>query len=444
MKLRLAVAATAIAGCVAGAAIFWSVTKKPDPVPELTPRSERSGMQGEFLNAQRAAGHYAGEIRKHPSTPSNYVQLAQIFLQEARVTGRHHEYIPKAFDLLDRALNVAPGDFDATVTKASLLMTLHRFDEARALAERALAGQNRSAFAYGVLCDADVELGLYDRAVSDCDTMLSIRPDIRSYARASYLREIHGDLDGAEKAMTAAADAGAFGQENRAWSLYTLGMLYLEQGKPDTAEYIFKGILEERPEYPFALSGIARAEFYRGNSDDALRTLTHAAEITPDHIYLEQIADMERSTGKLAEAEGIAKIVLGSFEQHEKDGWNVDREYALFCANHGINGEESLRRAKREFGRRPDNIDALDTYAWVLYKAGDAEAARPLVEKALRLNTQNPDVHFHAAMIERAAGDVGVARTHVNAAVSGGALLNPIYAAELRNIVSHDLAFGAE
>jgi tetratricopeptide (TPR) repeat protein len=221
-------------------------------------------------------------------------------------------------------------------------------------------------------------------------------------------------------------------------------MLYLEQGKPDTAEYIFKGILEERPEYPFALSGIARAEFFRGSTDDALRTLTHAAEITPDHIYLEQIADMERSAGKLSEAEGIAKIVLASFDQHERDGWNVDREYALFCANHGINGPESLRRAKREYDRRPDNIDALDTYAWVLYKTGDAAAARPLIEKALRLNTQNPDVHFHAAMIERTAGNYALARTHLNAAVSGGAFVNPLYAAEMRGVISHDLALGGE
>jgi tetratricopeptide (TPR) repeat protein len=432
------------AASAAGAILFWRVSDRPYPVPGLSPRSDRTGTQGEFLNAQRAAGHYAEEIRKHPSTASNYVQLAQLFQQEARVTGRHHEYIPKAFDLLDRALAVAPNDFDATVTKASLLMTLHRFDEARALAARALQGEGRSASAYGVLCDALVELGLYDKAVRDCDTMLAIRPDIRSYARASYLREIHGDLNGAEEAMTAAADAGAFGLENRAWALYTLGMLYLQQGKPDTAEYIFKGILEERPDYPFALSGIARTEFYKGNTDDALRILTHAAEITPDHIYLEQIADMEMSTGKLAEADGVAKIVLGSFEQHERDGWNVDREYALFCANHGINGAESLRRAKRDYDKRPENVDALDTYAWVLFKNGEAAAALPLIEQAMRLNTQNPDVHFHAALIDRANGKDDLAHTHLRTAIAGGAFVNPLYAGEIRNAVSHDLAMSGK
>jgi tetratricopeptide (TPR) repeat protein len=444
MKSRTRVLTFIAAGCAAAAIILWRIDDRPAPIPQLSPRSDRTGAPGEFLNAQRAAGYYTGEIRKHPSSPANYVQLAQLFQQEARVTGRHHEYIPKAFWLLDQALHAAPEDFDATVAKASLLMTLHRFGDARLLAERAIAGNHKSASAHGVLCDALVELGLYDRAVKECDTMLAIRPDIRSYARASYLREIHGDLEGARQAMEAAADAGVFGQENRAWALYMLGVLYLQSGKPDTAEYIFKGILEERPDYPFALSGMARAEYFKDNPDDALRLLTRAAEITPDHIYLEQIADIERSTGRVSEAEGVAKIVLASFEQHENDGWNVDREYALFCANHGIDMAESLRRARREYDRRPDNIDALDTYAWVLYKNGDAGAAQPLIERALRLNSQNPDMHFHAAMIYRANGNHALERSHMRGAMSAGPSLNPLYSGEIRGSVSHDLAFDGQ
>ncbi len=41
--------------------------------------------------------------------------------------------------------------------------------------------------------------------------MVSIRPDIRSYSRISYLREIHGDIPGAIEAMELAVEAGAPG-----------------------------------------------------------------------------------------------------------------------------------------------------------------------------------------------------------------------------------------
>ena len=88
--------------------------------------------------------------------------------------------------------------------------------------------------------------------------MLSIRPDLRSYSRAAHLREVHGDITGARRAMKLACDAGVIGLETRAWTLYQLGNLYLKEGKLDTAEYIYKGILEERADYSYALSGLAQ------------------------------------------------------------------------------------------------------------------------------------------------------------------------------------------
>jgi hypothetical protein len=51
------------------------------------------------------------------------------------------------------------------------------------------------------LVDGNVEMGNYATAIEEADKMISIRPDIRSYSRASYLREIHGDYPGAIDAM---------------------------------------------------------------------------------------------------------------------------------------------------------------------------------------------------------------------------------------------------
>ncbi len=79
--------------------------------------------------------------------------------------------------------------------------------------------------------------------------MLSIRPDLRSYSRAAYLREINGDIDGAVDALLKAANAGVAGQENRSWVLFNLGKLLTDQGKLDSANYIFKSILDERPSF---------------------------------------------------------------------------------------------------------------------------------------------------------------------------------------------------
>ena len=403
-------------------------------IPDLTSRS--GDPSGEFLNAQKAATFYRDEIRKHPEVTKNYVLLAQLFLQEARVTARHQEYIPKASYLLDQALRRAPDDFEATITKASMLMTLHQFKEAKQLAEKAIAQNNYNAFSYGVVSDALIEVGNYDEAVKACDKMLGIRPDLRSYARASYLRELHGEVEGACDAMKLAANAGVSGQENRAWTLYMLANLYLHSGKLDTAEYIYKGILEERPEYANALSGLAQVNIARGKVSEAVELLSKAAERTPEHIFLEQLADLYRGTGQSQSADGTAKIVLKMFEQHEQGGWNIDREYAMFCANHDMNLEEALQRAKREYDRRPDNIDVLDTYAWTLYKNGKASEALPYMERALRLNTRNSVYYYHAGMIHNAAGQRMNAQSYLQKSVSLNPYITVLYAEQARKTLS--------
>jgi len=374
-------------------------------IPTLSLRSGGNSASAEFLNAQKSVEYFRDEITRHPDALKNYIELAQLFLQEGRVTGNHHEYLPKAGYLIDEVLKRDPENSEATITKASMEMTMHRFHTAKELARKATCKNPYSAFAYGVLCDAQVELGEYDDAVHACDTMLNRRPDLRSYARASYIRELHGDISGAVDAMKMAADAGVYGQESREWSLYNLGKLFLNEGSLDTAEYIFKGILEERPNYAYALSGLALVKQSRGEAGSAIELLSNAAQLTPEHVFVEQLADVYRASGDLKSANGIARVALKAFAQHEKAGWNIDREYAMFCANHGIDLPGALERARRDYDSRPGNIDALETYAWALYKNGRAAEATRYIGSALRLGTKNALLHHRAAIIFAAAGE---------------------------------------
>ena len=418
---------------VAGGLCYYLARQTPgQTLPSLSPRGGDTSASTEFLNAQRAAAFYRDEIQKHPEVVKNYVELAQLFLQEARVTANHHEYIPKAQYLLDEALLREPENFEAIITRASVLMTLHHFDEARMLAEKAIATNPYSSFAYGALCDAYVELGHYANAVKTCDKMLSVRPDLRSYSRASYLRELHGDVEGASDAMKLAADAGIFGQENRAWVLFSLGNLYLHEGKLDTAEYIYKGILEERPNYAYAFSGLAQVLAARGETGQAIIQLARAMELTPEHLFLEQLADLYRATGQMHNAAGTARLVIESYLQHEGDGWNTDKEYALFCANHDMNLDEALDRARRDYERRPENIDALDVYAWTLYKNGKPSEALPFVEKALRLNTRSAIMEYHAGVICQAAGMPKKASYHLRKTIGLNPFPHVLYAADAK------------
>jgi tetratricopeptide (TPR) repeat protein len=416
---------------------FFETSTLTRKLPNLTKRSGETSPSSEFLNAQRAVEFYRNEIRDHPDVVKNYGELAQLYLQEARVTGKESDYIPRARYLLEEALERDPNDFNALLIKASMLLTMHQFHDAKQLVEKVIASNPHNAFAYGVLCDANVEIGEYADAVKACEKMLSIRPDLRSYSRASYLRELYGDYKGAREAMRLACDAGVHGQENRAWALYYLGKLYLEEGMLDTAEYVFKGILEERPNYSFALSGLAQINAARGDYDEAIILLQTAYELTPEHTFLEQEANICKATGQLQKANTLVQEVLKAFEQDEKNGSNINREYAMFCAEQGINLPQALQRAEAEYKRRPKNIDVLDTYAWTMYKNGRSLEAIPFIEQAVRLSTRNSSLSLRAAMIYSAAGLREKAHQYVQRSLQQKGYVNAILSKSARELMSY-------
>lgn len=389
-----------------------------DNIPDLYPRSVDANLSSEYINAQRTVDFYREQIEKNPDAPQNYVELAQVFIQEARVTGKYHEYLSKILDLLESALEIDKDNLDANLTKATVLLNLHQFEEAEKIGEWAIKEYPHSSAGYGILVDAYVELGKYKRAIKICDIMLKIKPDLRSYSRASYLREIHGDITGAIDAMRMAADAGVYGQENRAWVLYNLANLYLQIGKVDTAAFIYNGILQERPGYAYALSGLAKVMINKGDYTSAAKYLKKASVNLDDHSFIEQLSDLYLAQGNKTEEEKLNQLVLKEFEEHEKGGWNIDREYAAFCLNHNINFEEALIHAEKEYRVRPDNIDAIDTYAWALSKNGKVNEASKMINKAFHTNSVSALIHYHAGVINSLVGKNNEAIKNLELALS--------------------------
>src|SRR5213592_4088610 len=98
-----------------------------------------------------------------------------------------------------------------------LALARHQFREALALGRQAHALQPQRPLVYGVIGDAQIELGQYDDAVQTFQQMVDLRPDLSSYSRVSYARELHGDVEGAIEAMQKAVEAGSPAAENTAW-----------------------------------------------------------------------------------------------------------------------------------------------------------------------------------------------------------------------------------
>lgn len=145
---------------------------------------------------------------------------------------------------------------------------------------------------------------------------------------------------------------------------------------------------------------------------------------------------MYRAAGETHLADSTAQEVLKTFGQHEKGGWNINREFALFCANHGMNLAAALTRAKSEYEMRPNNIEVLETYAWTLYKNGQAREAVPLIAKAMKLNTHRATLDYHAGMIYYAAGQMEKAKAYLLRSRAEHLYLHPLDVAEAQQTLS--------
>lgn len=371
------------------------------------------------LNAGTSIKYYEDRLRKAPGDASSQLALAQLYLQHARATHQEALYLPKADELLSQVISRSPDHYQALALKASMYNVLHQFEKARDITETLISRESDHAYVYGILVDALVELGEYEAAVQACDKMSSLRPGIASYARAAYLRELHGDTAGAIKAMELAASSGVAGDENRSWALYQLGQLYLGQNDIDAAEALFNGILDEHPGYAYAIGGLAQVNLQRGDYGEALSMFDRAYASLPGDAFLEGKLEVYTI---MQHEEGIAQLSVQlerSLKDAEAMGENVRMEYADYLADQNRDLNTALELAEAEYNRRPGHLHALETYAWALHKMGRSDEAIPYIEQAMRLETGDAMVHFRAGHIYSAAGRLSEAKHNFEAAIEG-------------------------
>jgi tetratricopeptide (TPR) repeat protein len=365
-------------------------------IPLLLDRHPSIQNGEEWDKIQSYYGRSRQEILDNPKAMEPRLNLAYVFINEARITGEHGHYYPAALKMLNGILEhqtlVKDMRFRALAAKAGVQLSLHDFQNALQTGTQAVALNPYNAQIYGALVDANVELGHYDEAVRMADKMVSIRPDLRSYSRVSYLREIYGDVSGSIDAMRMAVEAGVPGQEQSCWSRLTLGHLLEQYRSADEAEKEYQEILVERPDYPFALAALAGLKMKKNANEEAMSLLNKAASIIPEVSFYEQIAELQKKKGDLEAYHKTMETVFAMFKDDEKNGHNMDLEYAKIYTDLQPDYSKALAYAKKELQKRPDNIDVNRRLAIVYSKMGKKSAAEPFFDKASRTHSQHPEL----------------------------------------------------
>jgi tetratricopeptide (TPR) repeat protein len=372
-----------------------TITSSTD-IPALLDRNEKIRYGKEWDDVSNNYQTLLLAIQKNEADHEAKIKMANLFIREARVTGEHGHYYPAALAMTDRIINsttkVNNMEFLALVTKAGVQLSLHEFKAALETGQKAIQLNNKNAQIYGVLTDCYVELGQYDKAVEMADIMISIKPDLRSYARISYLREIHGQIPEAIEAMKMAVEAGVPGYEDTAWAMLTLGELYERYGEPDKAKLLYEEILAERPDYPFAVGALGAIQLKNKDIKKAEETTLKAIDIIPEVGFYTQLAEIYKIQGRTEEMTKIMEEVFVMLKDDEDSGHNMNLEYANIYLDLLEKPEQALEYAQKEFDKRPENIDVNRMLARIYKAKSDQTMAQKFAVAASVTNSKHPEL----------------------------------------------------
>lgn len=364
-------------------------------IPKLLDRNEKLFHGKEWENVQNEYVNARENLKLKKPNPESFLKLAAIFTHEARITGEHGHYYPAALEVLNQSLANTPKEdilFRTMTMKAGVLLSQHEFQQALDLGKKALKLNPYNAHIYGVLVDAYVELGDYPAAVLMVDKMINIRPDLRSYARVSYLREIHGDIDGAKKAMQLAVEAGYPTYEQTAWTRLTLGELHQTYGDLENAKLEYKKILNTREDYPFAIAALADIEIIKGNFENAKTLLEEAISIIPEVGFYEQLAHLYKITDQKDAFEAIVPAIFIMLQDDVNHGHNMNMEYASLHLDLLEEPDKALEYTLKEYSKRPKNIDVNRLLAKIYFSKSDLKNAKKHSNVAARTGSLHPDL----------------------------------------------------
>ncbi|WP_305785702.1 tetratricopeptide repeat protein [Symbioplanes lichenis] len=359
-------------------------------------------------------------LRRLPGDYRTWAELGVAYVEQARVTGDPSRY-PLAEAALRRSVRVRPADNpDAAVGLGALANARHYFAAARGHARDALRLNAYDADAYGVLADAETQLGHASAATAAVQRMLDLRPGLPAYARASYDLEQRGRLAEAADLMRRAL-AAAVEPAGIAFCRNQLGDLARSTGDLSAAAAEYEAGLAADPSYQPLHRGRARVAVATGNVGAALTDAAAVAARTPAPDILLEYADLLRVAGRTAEADRQVALASAAHRIFVAHGGRDDLTAALLALARGDAGA-AVTAARSEWRRRPF-AEVADVLGHALHAAGRDREALLYARRAVALGPRNAGYAYHLALIALALGDRGTARAQLSRVQS----LNPFF-----------------
>jgi tetratricopeptide (TPR) repeat protein len=376
-------------------------------------------------------------LRVRPDDAAIYYKLGDAYVEKGRETG-DITYYDLASQSLRHALKIEPDLGPAHRHLAYVLYSLHDFAGAEREARLAIALDPRDSNAYGVLGDTQLETGQYDAAAKTYAQMAAIKDDLYSYSRRSGLETIRGDNSAAAADLTRAIAIGrrdGAPAEAIAWAETRLAEDYFLLGKFDEATAQDQAALATYPGYYRALASLGQVRTAQGKLDEAVGLYRGALAVIPLPEYAAALSDVYVKMGRAEDAQRERELVEFIARLNAINRVLYNRVLVDYYADHDLEHQQATDLAEREFAVRQD-IYGHDALAWALYRGGKAAEALPHIMAALRFETTDARLYFHAGMIYLALGRNDRARASFARALA----INPRFQPILDEVAAREYA----
>jgi tetratricopeptide (TPR) repeat protein len=387
----------------------------------------------ERRNAQIA--FWEGMVNKHLSDDMlSPRQAAQQYLQRYRETGDIDDVL-RAENDAKLSLRAQPrGNTTAELELASIFLTLHRFHDALTMTRDVESFDVGDQAMLTREATLDLEVGAYDLARKRLDAVsLGNRDDGWRVVESRYL-ELTGHLAAARDLLATASAGVNAGFDNpaqlRAWYFFRQGEMAFEAGDNDAAIADESEALRIFPNYSEANRLRARFECALHRWRECLADATASANVVPYPETLGYEADAERALGDGAAAARTDDLIL-TVERIGNAQHISDRLLAIYYSEHRIHTADAYRIAKNELRAR-DDIFTEDTLAWAAAMDGRWNEARAHIGKAIRFDTENSLLQYHAGIIALHFGEKAEAKARLQRALALNPRFHPVYADDAR------------
>jgi len=314
------------------------------------------------------------------------------------------------------------------------LLQQHRFKDALAECEKASHEGIYSDDTVDLHAETLIELGRYE----DAGVMISKNPrafqDGAAKTVLARLLDIGGKPEEAVKLYRLVAHEvdqnGGMPSSAVAWFHTRLALQLEKGGNHSEAKSEFLTALKMYPRDYKSMAGLAKLAAQDGqwqetidwgNRSDQIAQMADVRALVGDAYAIlgdetkaqEQYARVAALVGRPSGMNDGLHEVAPAAGTH---GHRLDRQYAIFCADHGRDPEGAYAAAIRDFDARHD-VYAYDTLAWVCLKRGNLDESKKAIDIALSHGTRDPMLYYHAGEIYAAAGESDVATNYLQKAL---------------------------